>query len=70
MRKFAIAVGILLMGCTLASAQETTPKADIFGGYSLLHTGGFVGDNASGWNASITGNLNRWFGLTADLSGH
>jgi opacity protein-like surface antigen len=70
MRKFAIAVSILLVGCTLAWTQETTPKADVFGGYSLLHTGGFVGDNASGWNASITGNLNRWFGLTADLSGH
>ena len=70
MRKLAIAVSILLLGCSLALAQEETPKADIFGGYSLLHSGGLFGDNDSGWNASVTGNLNRWFGLTADLSGH
>ena len=70
MRKLAIAMSILFLGCTLALAQEETPKADIFGGYSLLHSGGLVGTNASGWNASATGNLNRWFGLTGDFSGH
>lgn len=70
MRKLALTFSILVLGAALGFGQESTPKADIFGGYSLLHTGGFVGDNDSGWNASVTGNWNRWLGLTADFSGH
>jgi opacity protein-like surface antigen len=26
--------------------------------------------NLNGWNASITGNVNHWFGVVADFSGH
>lgn len=71
MRKVVALFTIIFAIAMLASAQESTPKADIFGGYSLLHTdNGFVGSNASGWNASVTGNLNRWFGVTGDFSGH
>src|SRR5258705_1787977 len=52
-----------------AFAQEggSTPKAEIFGGYQYTRFDG--GLNANGWNTSITGNLNNWFGIAADFSG-
>jgi len=49
----------------LATAQEQ-PKAEVFGGYQ--HTQ-ISSTGADGWNASFTGNVNRWFGVTADFSG-
>jgi hypothetical protein len=67
---FAAVILMLLAFPVMAAAQDT-PKAEVFGGYSLLHTGtGFVGSNASGWEGSASGNLNRWFGVTADFSGY
>jgi hypothetical protein len=53
----------------LAGAQELRPKAEIFGGYQYTRVGAVPGMNANGWNAAVTGNLNRWAGLTADFSG-
>jgi len=46
------------------------PRAQVFGGYQYLHLGGSGTDvNANGWNASLTGNFNKWFGVTGDFSG-
>ena len=46
------------------------PKAEVFGGYQYLHLGGSGTDiNANGWNASLTGNFNSWFGVAADFGG-
>jgi len=42
------------------------PKAEIFGGYQFLHS---EGENFNGWNASLTGNVNKAFGVTGDFSG-
>lgn len=53
---------VLVFGLT-GMAQDT-PKAEVFGGYS------YAGGNFHGWNASVTGNINSRFGVTADLSGH
>src|SRR6266481_1735961 len=69
MRKF---IGLALLMCMFslaAFAQETgsTPKAEIFGGYQYTRFDG--GLNANGWNTSLTGNLNHWFGIAADFSG-
>jgi outer membrane protein with beta-barrel domain len=69
MRKFMVA---LLMGmfCLGASAQEigsVAPKAEIFGGYQYTKFDG--GLNANGWNTSVAGNLNNWFGVAGDFSG-
>lgn len=54
-------------------AQES-PKVEIFGGYSYAHAAfsGAAQRHASlnGWNASVTGNFNRWFGVTVDFGGH
>jgi opacity protein-like surface antigen len=63
MSKAVLVVALLLLAQPQAAAQET-PKAELFGGYS------YAGGNFHGWNASITGNVNKWFGVVADFSGH
>jgi hypothetical protein len=69
MRNF-IGLALLVSMVSLAAfAQEggNTPKAEIFGGYQYTRFDGGV--NANGWNTSLTGNLNNWFGIAADFSG-
>lgn len=56
---FVVAVSI--------GVAQAAPRAEIFGGYQYTHFDG--GPNANGWNASLTGNVNSWFGITADFSG-
>ena len=51
-------------------AQESTPKAEAFGGYSYFRASDPATINLHGWNGSITGNLNDWFGVVGDFSGH
>lgn len=48
-----------------ALAQAT--KVDLFGGYQYSHPDG--GPNLNGWNAALTGNVTRHFGVTGDFSG-
>jgi hypothetical protein len=55
----------LAIVATPVLAQET-PKAELFGGYQYTHA---EGQDLNGWNASIAGNLNNWFGVAADFSG-
>ena len=59
----ALSLGLL---CLPVVAQDF-PKAEIFGGYQYNHFEGGV--NANGWNASLAGNVDRWFGIAADFSG-
>ena len=69
MRNF-IGLALLVSLVSLAAfAQEggNTPKAEIFGGYQYTRFDGGV--NANGWNTSLTGNLNNWFGIAADCGG-
>jgi outer membrane immunogenic protein len=63
MRRLVFAAVLILLAMLSASAQEETPKAEVFGGYS------YAGGNAYGWDGSVAGNVNRWFGLVADFSG-
>jgi hypothetical protein len=81
-----LAVILLCSLGTLAAAQDQpTPKWELFGGYSFfdpatnvhgLLPGGLVPvtsrveSNPRGVGGSVTYNFNRWFGLTADASGH
>ena len=69
MRKFMGLALLVSMFSLAAFAQEggNTPKAEIFGGYQYTRFDGGV--NANGWNTSLTGNLNNWFGIAADFSG-
>jgi len=71
MRKFVLLIMAVLAISVAAMAQET-PKFEVFGGYQYTRFnpgGGFDGINANGWEASLSGNFNRWFGLKADFSG-
>ena len=67
MRKLACRCGLVLALAVSASAQDY-PKAEIFGGYSYLHTSiagtGFSSNGASG---SISINPSNWVGLVGDF---
>jgi hypothetical protein len=65
---FFVVLGLFLVPLRLMA--QDTPKAEVFGGYQYLHLGGdFTGINANGWDASITGNITKHFGITGDFSG-
>ena len=71
---------------TFAAAQDQpAPKWELYGGYSffdpatdvhgllpggLLPASSRIESNPHGIGGSVTYNFNRWFGLTADGSGH
>ena len=60
----------IVLGLTLlvgACAAQSQQKVDVFGGYQYARPDG--GPNLNGWNTAVTGNLNKHFGITADLSG-
>lgn len=67
MRKFIGLVLLLALFSVAALAQESAPKAELFGGYQYTRFDGGV--NANGWNTSVAGNVNNWFGVAADFSG-
>ena len=64
--------------------QATSPKSssgglekgaysrfEVFGGYSYARADvGSSGFNLNGWNSAFVTNINRWFGIVADVSGH
>ena len=51
--------------------SESSPKLEIFGGYSYLRADDVSsGSNMHGWNSSVTANTNNWFGVTLDFSGN
>lgn len=52
---------------------QDTPKAEVFGGFSLLSFGGGTGGDrttAAGWQGAISGNVNDKFSLVGDFGGH
>ena len=62
MQKTCFTIGLLLLASLTAMAQDT-PKAELFGGYS------YAGEGSRGFDASIAGNVNSYFGLVADIGG-
>jgi len=62
--KKALAITCLVCLASFAAVAQEVPKAEVFGGYS------WAGSNFHGWNTSISGNVNKWFGITADFTGH
>jgi hypothetical protein len=61
---------ILFVGLlSIPLVAQDYPKAEVFGGYQYLHLGNGADINANGWNASLTGNFTKSFGVTADFSG-
>jgi hypothetical protein len=69
MRKALLGVCLMLMVPLAAMAQPEYPRAEVFGGYSFFRANP-DGMNLQGWDASVTGNLTRWFGVEGDISGH
>lgn len=64
MRKLCLALAIIFL--PLWVLAQDVPKAEIFGGYSYLRTGG---QGFNGFDAQFTYNHSDWFGLTGDVSG-
>lgn len=56
----------LLSSCALG---QSTPRFDVFGGYSYLRSSGstITSANGNGWGASLNWNWKRWLGLKADI---
>jgi len=56
------------------SFEPTIPAAEIFVGYSYLNfnTNGLTNSrqSANGWEASVSGNFNKWFAIELDISGY
>lgn len=67
MRNFLFISAMLLCLPVIAGAQDY-PKAEVFTGYSYFR--GDLDANFHGWNVSVAGNANKWFGLVGDVSGH
>lgn len=65
MRKVLMTLVVVCVTALPLLAQEDY-KAEIFGGYQYSR---ISGANFNGWTGSVTGNLNNWFGITADVSG-
>jgi len=63
---------VVMLFLPLATMAQDTPKAQVFGGYSYFRQDGLGNpdENLNGWNGAVTVNLNKWFGATADFSGH
>jgi opacity protein-like surface antigen len=72
MQRQFCAVFIFLLLSSLNTFAQDHPKAEVFGGYQYTRVnpeGSGTGFNFNGWNAALTGNVNKWFGITADFSG-
>ena len=64
MKEIVVVLCLLVFASFSAKGQEEeTPKVEVFGGYS------YAGSDTRGWNGSIAGNVNKWFGLVGDFSG-
>lgn len=66
MKKF-MSIALLVGMLGFAGLAQAEPKAEVFGGFQFNHLD--PNFNAAGWNASLTGNLNSWFGVTGDFGG-
>ena len=79
MNKSLLVLSLLIPA--LASGQQSSterhagdvPKAEVFAGYSYLNidTNNLTSrQSASGWEASVSGNYNKWLAAEFDFSGH
>jgi hypothetical protein len=81
--KTILLVLVIIASASIAVAQNDYKKWEIFGGYSHNRVDTGIGDNDPdlgdiideregfhGFNASVTRNISRYFGLKFDVSGH
>jgi opacity protein-like surface antigen len=72
MKKFACLMGLLLLVCVTAKAQDTS-KAEVFGGYTYLRFNPGQGDtsiNLNGGIGSFAYNLNSMFAVEGEFAGY
>ncbi len=68
MQKFFVLV-VLLGILALPLMAADTPRAEVFGGWQYQHLGGDIdlGNVPKGFDFSVTGNINKHFGVTGDF---
>jgi hypothetical protein len=64
-RNFVLSVCAVALLTTFASAQDA-PKAEVYGGYSAAFTQDIA---LPGFQTSVAGNVNNWFGVVAEFGG-
>jgi hypothetical protein len=70
MRRVGFILPLFLIFSLPAGGQDSYPKAEVFGGYTFSrYAVASTGHNLNGWGASVSGNVTRYFGVTADFSG-
>jgi len=73
MKRWALLAGVLLLFSMAASAQDENPKAEVFGGYSLIYNNStnFLGSSIifNGGEGSMSYNPTSWLGLVGDFAG-
>jgi hypothetical protein len=68
MKKLILVMILTILGSIPVMAQENgVPKAEVFTGYSYLRTE--RGTNLNGFDFSVTGNVNKNFGITGEFGG-
>lgn len=69
-----IPVVALILACFCTPARAQGPRIEVFGGYSYLNidpgTNLVSRQSANGWEASVSGDVHRWFGLEASVAGY
>jgi|SRR5579863_6405938 len=73
MKRWVLLFGALLLFTSVASAQDDSSKAEVFGGYSYLRVNpgfGAPGLNFNGGSGSLAYNLNDWLGVVGDFGGY
>src|SRR5208282_5230110 len=71
MKRWAMLCGAMLLFAGIASAQDESPKAGVFGGYSFARLGANGLDvNLNGGSASVSYNPIPWLGLVGDFGGY
>lgn len=73
MKRLILFAVVVLAGLPHSARSQDAPKAELFGGYSYLRVqpdDGIDGIGASGFTASLAGNLTRSIGLVAEFSRH
>ena len=71
MKALSRLLGLLLLLGISAMAQDETPTAELFGGYSYMHSSlPGQGLSLNGGSASFAINPERWLGFVADFGGY
>jgi hypothetical protein len=67
MTRIGAVLGLLLLAELPSGAQ--TPRAEISGGYAVMHDQDRAETFAAGWVATVVGNINDWIGAAAEVGG-